>query len=68
MRRDPKGIYQKGKEGKASNVPGLQVPYEPPENPDVVIRSGVDTLEAGVREIVSKLVEKKFIQHCLKRN
>ena len=32
LARDPKGIYR-----DATNVPGLQAPYEPPENPDLVI-------------------------------
>ena len=62
MRRDPKGIYRKGKEGKASSVPGLQVPYEPPENPDVILRCGVERPEAGVRKIISTLLQKQFIQ------
>jgi adenylylsulfate kinase len=39
MERDPKGIYQSGQTGKSSAVPGLQTPYEPPENPDLVIVS-----------------------------
>ena len=30
MARDPKGIYRSAATGKATNVPGLQDPYEPP--------------------------------------
>jgi len=60
IRRDPKGIYRKAKEGAASIVPGLQASYEPPEKPDVIVRSG-DTPEAGARTIISKLLEKEFI-------
>ncbi len=37
MARDPKGIYRSAAEGKASDVPGLQAAYEPPENPDLTI-------------------------------
>ena len=40
IQRDPKGIYRKAREGQASEVPGVQAPYEPPESPDVVIRGG----------------------------
>ena len=42
-------------------MPGLQVPYEAPENPDVIIRGDVETPDTAVRKIVSKLLEKKFI-------
>ena len=28
--RDPKGIYRRGAEGTAQNVPGVSAPYEPP--------------------------------------
>jgi len=61
MRRDPKGIYRQALEGGASTVPGFQAPYEAPEHPDVIVQSGVNTLEGEAREIVSTLLEKKFI-------
>lgn len=37
IERDPKGIYRRAAEGRASDVPGVQALYEPPENPDLVI-------------------------------
>jgi adenylylsulfate kinase len=33
----PKDIYKKGKTGKSSTVPGLNVPYEPPLHPLVTL-------------------------------
>jgi adenylylsulfate kinase len=36
-KRDPKGIYKKAKEGKISDLTGIQDPYEPPLNPDLVL-------------------------------
>jgi len=51
----------KAEERKASIVPGLQSPYEAPEYPDVIVRNGVDAPGNGVREIMSILLEKKFI-------
>jgi len=35
--RDPKGIYAAVLHGNASNVPGVQAPYEPPVTPEVVV-------------------------------
>ncbi|NIM07248.1 MAG: adenylyl-sulfate kinase, partial [Armatimonadetes bacterium] len=46
QRRDPKQIYKKAKEGIYTNVPGLQVPYEPPVNPEVKI----DTTKGDIRQ------------------
>jgi len=37
MERDYKGTYQRGERGETSTVPGLQVPYEPPLNPEITI-------------------------------
>jgi len=36
-KRDPKGIYAAADRGKALNVPGVQTPFEPPLEPDVVV-------------------------------
>ena len=55
MRRDPKGIYRKGREGKATDVPGLQAVYEPPEHPDLVIRGDRDDPVDAAQRIVALL-------------
>ena len=61
IRRDPKGIYRAGREGTAKIVPGLQDTYEPPLNPDVVVRGDSEAAETAAARIVSKLNEKAFI-------
>jgi adenylylsulfate kinase len=61
IRRDPKGIYRKAAEGQTTHVPGLQVPYEPPESPDVVVRGDRDDPADAAREIISVLVAKGFL-------
>jgi adenylylsulfate kinase len=61
MRRDPKRIYQAGHEGKAKIVPGLQEPYEPPVNPDVVVHGESEVPETAAERIISKLIEKGII-------
>jgi adenylylsulfate kinase len=62
MRRDPKGIYRKAKEGKASEVPGLQVSYEPPEKPDLTIRGDEETPEIGARRLFLLLAQKGLLR------
>lgn len=59
--RDPKGVYRAGREGKAAIVPGLQEPYEPPINADVVVRADSELPEMAAERIVSKLIEKHFV-------
>ncbi|HVK64267.1 MAG TPA: adenylyl-sulfate kinase [Polyangium sp.] len=40
--RDAKGLYAAAREGKVSGLPGFDLPYEPPEAPDVVALGGYD--------------------------
>ena len=37
IQRDPKGIYRRAASGAASSVPGMQVSYEPPIAPEVIL-------------------------------
>lgn len=50
--RDPKGLYAKAIAGEIDNFTGISDPYEPPENPEVV----VDTEAESVQESVDKVV------------
>jgi adenylylsulfate kinase len=59
--RDPKGIYQAGREGRAKIVPGLQQPYEAPVKPDVVVHGESEMPETAAERIVSKLIEKGIL-------
>jgi adenylylsulfate kinase-like enzyme len=58
--RDPKSIYSSAATGEATNVPGIQDPYEPPEEPDVVLRGG--NPESDARQIIQKLTEKGYLK------
>ena len=62
MDRDPKGIYRQAREGLASHVPGLQEPYEPPENPDLVLRGDQVSPEESARQIMDLLRRKLLVQ------
>lgn len=59
--RDPKGIYRRGAEGKAPDVPGMSAPYEPPLTPEVVVDGERDDPAAAARRIVSSLREQGFL-------
>jgi len=51
IRRDPKGLYKKALSGEIKHMTGIDDPYEPPENPWLVI----DTDKASVEESVDLL-------------
>ncbi len=36
-RRDPKGLYARAKKGEINTLIGWGEPYEPPENPDIIL-------------------------------
>jgi len=58
--RDPKGIYRGASTGNATNVPGLQDPYEPPESPEVVVH-GINP-DSDAHHIIEKLILAGFIR------
>ena len=61
MARDTKGTYRKGLAGKSKTVPGLQTPYEAPENPDVRIDSVHMSTQAAVERILAVLRDRQLI-------
>ncbi|MGB3367102.1 MAG: adenylyl-sulfate kinase [Acidaminobacteraceae bacterium] len=50
--RDPKGLYQKARDGEIQNFTGIDAPYEEPKNPEVLI----DTASLSVVEAVDKII------------
>ncbi len=61
MARDPKHIYQRAQSGAATNVPGLQVAYEAPEHPDVIVYSERETSDAAAARIIATLGTKGYL-------
>jgi len=53
--RDPKGLYKKARSGEIPNFTGINSPYEPPEHPDLVLRSAERTKEKLADEVIAML-------------
>lgn len=53
-KRDPKGIYARAVSGKTGTVPGIQVVYEPPLNPEITL-DGRNPPEASADAVVALL-------------
>jgi len=64
-RRDVKGLYAKARRGDIRNFTGIDDPYEPPADPDLVLdTTGVSVAEAGGRvlEVVDMLVSRAIAE------
>jgi len=61
MKRDPKGLYARAKEGKIKNFTGIDSPYEAPENAEVTVHTGDGTAEDAARRILDVLRERLVI-------
>jgi bifunctional enzyme CysN/CysC len=53
--RDTKGLYAKAEAGEIANFTGVSAPYEAPEDPDVVVNTDEEDVEACVDQIVEAL-------------
>jgi len=50
--RDPKGLYKKARKGQIKEFTGIDSPYEPPVNPDLVVDTESNSVETCVKQIV----------------
>lgn len=55
IQRDVKGMYKKAIAGEMKNFTGISDPYEPPENPEIVIRTAKENAEQSAQQILSTL-------------
>jgi adenylylsulfate kinase len=53
--RDVKGLYQKARAGEIPEFTGISAPYEPPENPELVLDTNSQSVEVSVEQLVGYL-------------
>jgi adenylylsulfate kinase len=53
--RDLKGLYQKAKSGELKHFTGVDDPYEPPPNPEVICHTDKESVEESVEKVMKKL-------------
>jgi adenylylsulfate kinase len=51
--RDTKGLYKKARKGEIKDFTGINAPFEPPQNPDIEIK----TNELSIKESINKIVK-----------
>jgi adenylylsulfate kinase len=62
VRRDVKGLYAKALRGEIANFTGVSDPYEPPENPEIIIDTKVQNLEESIAAILAYLEKSGFLK------
>lgn len=55
-KRDVKGLYKKARAGEINEFTGISSPYEKPESPELVLNTGVESLDDCVQDVMNKIV------------
>ena len=53
--RDPKGLYARARAGEITGMTGVDAPYQVPAQPDLVLRSSTETVDAAVERVMQTL-------------
>jgi len=54
--RDPKQLYKKARAGQIREFTGIDAPYEPPEDPEIVVRTDRQSVEESIATILEQLL------------
>jgi bifunctional enzyme CysN/CysC len=53
--RDPKGLYARARKGEITGMTGVDAPYQAPEQPDLVLHSSKEAVDAAVERVMQTL-------------
>ncbi len=60
--RDVKGLYAKARRGEIKGFTGIDDPYEPPNNPEIVLDTTKYTAEENAHKIIEYLADRGFLK------
>ncbi len=60
-KRDVKGLYKKAREGQVKEFTGISSPYEAPDFPEIMVRTGSETLSECINAVLKCLEEAEVI-------
>jgi len=52
IQRDPKGLYAKAKRGEEKNIVGIDIPYDEPQNPEIIVETDKYDVDVCVEKII----------------
>ena len=61
QQRDPQGVYRRALAGELKQVPGVDVPYEPPSRPDVTVHTDQVSVDEARTQVFQALVDQMFV-------
>ncbi len=63
--RDVKGLYKKARSGEIKCFTGIDSPYEAPDRPELVVKTGEKTLDQCVDEVIRLMVSRNVVNQQL---
>ena len=54
--RDPKHLYKKARAGEIKEFTGIDAPYEPPEDPEIIVHTDKQTVDESLATILEQLL------------
>ena len=61
--RDPKGLYKKALAGEITGFTGVDDPYEPPDAPELLLDTMVETPEDSLQRTLTRLKELGYLEN-----
>jgi adenylylsulfate kinase len=61
-RRDPRGLYAKARAGEIEEFTGISAPYEPPLQPELVLRTGSESRFESTQRVISYLAARGYFR------
>jgi adenylylsulfate kinase len=59
--RDPKGLYRKARAGEIAEFTGISAPYEPPERPELTLRTDREAVTESAGHVLGFLEQRGII-------
>jgi len=59
--RDVKGLYQRARTGEIKSFTGIDSPYEPPEKPDIILDTEIQTVEESANAVFKMIENRRLI-------
>jgi adenylylsulfate kinase len=60
-KRDPKGLYEKARNGIIPNFTGISSPYEEPSHPELTVETDQISVDEGVEQVLDYLRQQEII-------
>jgi len=61
IKRDVKGMYKKALAGEIKDFTGIDVPYEAPPNPEILVDTDVESVDESVEKVLKYLEKNGYL-------